>query len=39
MAHMFVYANYLTEEEYEQLRAERERKRPLASDGGDDDNP
>ncbi len=36
MAHMFVYANYLTDEEYEELRDERERKPRLASDDGGD---
>ena len=34
MAHMFVYANYLTEEEYEALKAEREQR--LISDDEED---
>lgn len=34
MAHMFIYANYLTEEEYEALKAERERRLISEEDQG-----
>ena len=36
MAHMFIYANYLTDEEYEEIRDERERKHRLTSDSSGD---
>ena len=36
MAHMFIYANCLTDEEYEEVRGERERERRLTSDSGGD---
>jgi len=33
---MFIYANCLTDEEYEEVRGERERERRLTSDSGGD---